>query len=74
MTAILTDRLLSPRARSPAAAFFLLRRDLRRLFVDLTGALKTIWNVTYEGLLLLWMIGVVAFSWLLAAGALGFLG
>jgi hypothetical protein len=40
----------------------------------LSGTLKRIWSVTCEGLLLLWMLTVVAFSSLVAAGAMGFLG
>ena len=74
MTAILTDRLLSPRADSPAAACFSLRRAPRRPLDDTAGALKTIWSVTCEGLLLLWMLSVVALSLIMAAGAIGFLG
>ena len=35
---------------------------------------RQIWGVTCEGLLLLWMLAVVAFSLLMAAGAVGFLG
>ena len=74
MAAIVTDRLLSPRARTPATALFPLRRAPLRPLVDLAGALKTIWSVTCEALLLLWMLSVVALSLLMAAGALGFLG
>ena len=57
MTAILIDRLLSLATVSPAAAYFPLRRVPHRLFVDPAGVLKTIWSVTCEGLLLLWMLG-----------------
>jgi hypothetical protein len=74
MAAILTDRLLSPRAGSPAAGLFPTPRVRRRDPIDLSGTLKRIWSVTCEGLLLLWMLTVVAFSLLVAAGALGFLG
>jgi hypothetical protein len=74
MAAILTDRLLSPRAGSPAAGFFPTPRVSRRDPIDLSGTLKRIWSVTSEGLLLLWMLTVVAFSLLVAAGAMGFLG
>lgn len=74
MAAILTHRLLSPRAGSPAAGLFptpcVMRRHPTRLFETLKG----IWSVTSEGLLLLWMVAVVAFSLLIAAGAVGFLG
>jgi hypothetical protein len=74
MAAILSDRLLSPRAGSPAAGFFSTPRVSRRDPIDLFGTLKRTWSVTCEGLLLLWMLTVVAFALLAAAGAMGFLG
>jgi hypothetical protein len=74
MAAILTDRLLSPRAGSPAADFFPTSRITRRRSIELAETLKRIWSVTCEGLLLLWMLIVVAFFLLIAAGALGLLG
>jgi hypothetical protein len=74
MAAILTDRLLSPRAGSPAADFPLTPRVTRRRSIELAETLKGIWSVTCEGLLLLWMLFVVAFSLLIAAGAVGLLG
>jgi hypothetical protein len=74
MSAILTDRLLSPRAGSPAAGFFPAPRVGRRDPIDLSGTLKRIWSVTCEGLLLLGMLTVVAFALLVAAGAMGSLG
>jgi hypothetical protein len=74
MAAFLTDRLLSPRAGCPAAVFFLAPRVSRRRSIDLSATLSTIWCVTREGLLFLWMLAVVAFSLLMAAGAAGFLG
>jgi hypothetical protein len=42
--------------------------------LDLFRALKRIWSVSCEGLMLLRMLTVVAFSLLVAAGAMGFLG
>jgi hypothetical protein len=74
MAAILTDRLLSPRAGSPAAGFFPTPRVSRRDPIGLSGTLKRIWSVTSEGLLLLWMLAVVAFFLLMTAGTMGFLG
>ena len=74
MAAILTDRLLSPRAGSPAADFFPTSRVTRRRSIELTEILKRICRVTCEGLLLLWMLIVVAFCLLIAAGAVGLLG
>jgi hypothetical protein len=74
MAAILTDRLLSPRADSPAAGFFPTSRVTRRRSIELAETLKRIWSVTCEGLLLLWMLIVVAFSLLMVAGAVGLLG
>jgi hypothetical protein len=74
MAAILTDRLLSPRAGSPAADLFPTSRVTRRRSIELTEILKRIWSATCEGLLLLWMLIVVAFSLLIAAGAVGLLG
>jgi hypothetical protein len=74
MAAILTDRLLSPRAGSPAAGSFPTPRVSRRAPIDLCRTLKRILSVTCEGLLLLWMLTVVAFSSLVAAGAVGLLG
>jgi hypothetical protein len=74
MAAILTDRLLSPRAGSTAAGFSLTPRVSRRHSFDLSETFKTIYRVACEGLLLLWMFIVVAFSLLMAAGAVGLLG
>jgi hypothetical protein len=74
MAAILTDRLLSPRVGSPAADFFPTSRVTRRRSIELAETLKRIWSVTCEGLLLLWMLIVVAFLLLIAAGAVGLLG
>jgi hypothetical protein len=74
MAALPTDRLLSPRAGFPAAGFFPIPRVRRPDPIELSETLKTIWGVTCEGLLLLWMLAVVAFSLLMAAGAVGFLG
>jgi hypothetical protein len=74
MAAILTDRLLSPRAGSPAAGFSLTPRVTRRRSIELAETLKRIWSVTCESLLLLWMLFVVAFSLLIAACAVGLLG
>ena len=73
MAAILTDRLLSPRADSPAAHFSLTPHLTRRRLIDLAKILKEIWRGICEGLLLLWMLAVVAFAWLTAAGFMGFL-
>ena len=74
MAAILTDRPLSPRAASTAADFSLCPRVSRRHSFDLPETFKTIWRVACEGMLLLWMLAVVAFSLLMAAGAVGLLG
>jgi hypothetical protein len=74
MAAILTDRLLSPRAGSTAAALFTTSRVTRRRSIELTETLKRFWSVTCEGLLLLWMLIAVVFSLLIAAGAVGLLG
>jgi hypothetical protein len=74
MAAILTDRLLNPRAGSPAADFFPTSRVTRRRSIELTETLKRIWSVACEGLLLLWTLIVVAFFLLMAAGAVGLLG
>jgi hypothetical protein len=74
MAAILTDRLLSPRAGSPAADFFPISRVTRRRSIELAETLKRIWSATCEGLLLLSMLIVVAFFLLIAAGAVGLLG
>jgi hypothetical protein len=74
MAAILTDRLLSPRAGSPAAGFLSIPRASGRDLIDLSGTFKRIRSVICEGLLLLWMLTVVAFSLLVAAAAMGFLG
>ena len=74
MAAILTDRLLSPRAGSPAAAFFPTPRVSRRRWFELTEMLKRICSATCEGMLLLWTLIVVAFFLLMAAGAVGLLG
>jgi hypothetical protein len=74
MAAILTDRLLSPRAGSPAADFSPTSRVTRRRSIELTEIPKRIWSAACEGLLLLWMLIVVAFLLLMAAGAVGWLG
>ena len=74
MAAIWTDRLLSPRAGSTAAGIPLTPRVSRRHSFDLSETFKTILRVACEGLLLLWMLIVVAFSLLIAAGAVGLLG
>jgi hypothetical protein len=74
MAAILTDRLLSPRAGAPAADFFPISRVTRRRSIELTVTLKRIWSVTCEGLLLLWMLIVAGFFFLMGAGAVGLLG
>jgi hypothetical protein len=74
MAAILTDRLLSPRAGSTAAGFSLTPPATRRRSIEVADTLKRIWSATCEGLLLLWMLVVVAFSLLIAAGAVGLLG
>jgi hypothetical protein len=74
MAAILTDRLLSPRAGSPAAGCFPTPRVSRRDPIDWSRTLKRIWSATCEGLLLLWMLAVVAFFLLMTAGATGLLG
>jgi hypothetical protein len=74
MAAILTDRLLSPRAGSTAAGFSRTPRVTRRRSIELTEILKRIWSATCEGLLLLWTLIVVAFFLLMAAGAVGLLG
>jgi hypothetical protein len=73
MAAFLTVRPLSSRTASPVAAFFPTSRLVRRRSIELAGTFTTIWSVTREWLLLLWMLGVVAFSFLVAAGALGLL-
>ena len=74
MAAILTDRLLSPRAGSTAARLSHAAPATRRRSIEFAEALKRIWSATCEGLLLLWMLIVVAFSLLMAAGAVGLLG
>jgi len=74
MAAILTDRLLSPRADSSAAVFSPTPRVNRRRSFYLTEMLKRSWSVTCEGMFLLWMLIVVAFFLLIAAGAVGLLG
>ena len=74
MAAILANRLLSPRADLSAADFSPTPRVRGRLLVDLFETLKKIWSVICEGLLLLWMLAVLAISLLIAAGAIGFLG
>jgi hypothetical protein len=74
MAAILTDRLLSPRAGSPAADFFPTSRVTRRRSIELAETLKRIWSATCEGLLLLWMLIVAGFFFLMGAGAVGLLG
>ncbi|GAC1496813.1 MAG: hypothetical protein NVS1B6_02170 [Steroidobacteraceae bacterium] len=77
MAAFLTDRLLSPRAASPAAVSFPIVRFNRRHLSELSkrcmGTCTTIWSATCEWLLLLWMLGVVASFFLIAAGAAGLL-
>ena len=74
MAAILTDRLLSPRASSTAPDLFTTSRVTRRRSIELSETLKRFWSVTCEGLLLLWMLIAVVFSLLIAAGAVGLLG
>ena len=74
MAAILTDRLLSPRAGSTAADLLTTSRVTRRRSIELSETLKRFWSVTCEGLLLLWMLIAVVFSLLIAAGAVGLLG
>jgi hypothetical protein len=74
MAAIPTDRPLSPAAGSPAVDFFPTARVARCRSIELAETLKRIWGVTCEGLVLLWMLIVVAFSLLMAAGAVGLLG
>jgi hypothetical protein len=74
MAAILTNRLLRPRAGFPAAGFLSTPRARRRDPIDLSGRFKRIWSLTCEGLLFFWMLGVVVFSLLVAAGAMGLLG
>jgi hypothetical protein len=74
MAAILTDRLLSPRAGSTAAGFSPTACVSRHHSFDLSETFTTIWRMACEGLLLLWMLAVVAFSLLIAAGAVGLLG
>lgn len=72
MTAIVTHRLLRPRAGSAAAGFFS-TPSMRRHPGELFETLKAIWSVTSQGLLLLSMLAVVALSSLIAAGAMGLL-
>jgi hypothetical protein len=74
MAAILTDRLLSPRAGSTAAGFSLTPPVTGRRSIELAETLKRIWSVTCEGLLLLWMLIVAGFFILIAAGAVGLPG
>ena len=74
MAAILTDRLLSPRAGSTAADLFSTSRVTRRRSIELSETLKRFWSVTCDGLLLLWMLVAVVFCLLIAAGAVGLLG
>ena len=74
MAAILTDRPLIPRAGSPAAGFLSISRVRRRDPIDWSGMLQRAWSVTWQGLLLLWMLTVVAFSSLVVAGAMGLVG
>jgi hypothetical protein len=75
MAAFSTDRLLGPRAGSPAAAaVFRIPRVRRRRPTYLSETVRTIWRAALEYLALLWMLAVVAFCLLLAAGAAGFLG
>jgi hypothetical protein len=71
MAAILTDRFLSPRAGSHDADLSPSSRVTRRRLIELTAMLRRIWSTTCEGLLLLWMLIVVAFCLLMAAGAAG---
>jgi hypothetical protein len=73
MAAILSDRLLSPRAGFPAAVFSPTPRVKGRRPIELSATFKTIWRVAREWLALLWMLGVVAFSLLMTAGAMGLL-
>jgi len=74
MAAILADRLLRPRAGFPAAGFLSTPRASRRDPIGLSGRFKRIWSLTCEALLFFWMLSVVVFSLLVAAGALGLLG
>jgi hypothetical protein len=74
MAAILTDRLLSPRAGSTAAGFSLTPPAARRRSIEVAESLKKIWSATCEGLLLLWMLIVAGFFFLVGAGAVGLLG
>ncbi len=73
MAAILTDRLLSPRAGCPAAGLLPIPSIMRRHPGELSETLKGVWSVTFQWLLWLWMLAVVALSSLMAACAMGFL-
>jgi hypothetical protein len=74
MAAFLTDRLLSPRAVPAVAAFPSTPRVTRRRSTDLSPLVRTVMRASGESLLFLWMLTVVAFSLVVAAGAMGFLG
>ncbi len=77
MAAFLTDRILSPRATSPGAVFFPIVRVDRRFLGELSKTCMrtctTMWSATCECLLLLWILGVVALFFLIAAGGAGLL-
>jgi hypothetical protein len=72
MAAFSTVRLFDPRAVSPAAALPPTRR-IRRRSIDLSQTVATIWRVTREWLLFLWMLAAVSFLLLMGAGGAGFL-
>jgi hypothetical protein len=73
MAAFLTDRLLSPRTDSPVSVFSPIPRVRRRRSTDFAETLTTIWREAREWMALLWMLAVVAFYVLMAAGATGLL-
>ncbi len=55
------------------AAFFSPSRIPRYRSIELFQTFTTMWSPIREGLLFLWMLGVVAFFFLVAAGAVGLL-
>ena len=55
------------------AAFFFSSRIPRYRSIELSQTFTTRWSPIREGLLFLWMLGVVAFFFLVAAGAVGLL-